>query len=176
MALKATIYKANLSLSDLDKNHFADYSLTLALHPSETQERMMIRLLAFAMFASETLQFGKGISTEDEAAVWDIDYSGVIKRWIEVGLPDETRLKKASSKSDKLVLFTYGRGVDVWWKQNAHALERLPNLDVYQISIDDCQTLTRLADRNMKLEWTIQEGVVYLGQDQVQPTALWVRD
>ena len=95
MALRATVYKVQLDVSDLDRNHFAQYPLTLALHPSETEERMMVRLLAFAMHAGQDVQFGKGLSAEEEAAVWEVDPTGEIKVWIDVGQPDESRIRKA---------------------------------------------------------------------------------
>ncbi len=172
MALKATIYKAALSLSDLDRNHFADYSLTLAMHPSETEERLMVRLLAFALYACEDLRFGKGISTDEEAAVWEVDPAGVIRLWIEVGQPDESRIKKASGRADKLVLILYSRAADIWWKQNKDALARYKNLQVYQLSPEDSAKLSKLAERNMKLVWTIQEGTIYLGDSDIRLTEL----
>jgi len=173
MALKATIYKAELQVADLDRGHFADYSLTLARHPSETDERLMVRLLAFALYAGEDLSFGKGISTEDEAAVWEIDPAGVIRLWIEVGLPDETRIKKACHKADRVVLLTYGaRAVDAWWRQNADALKRFGNLEVWRLGGDDSEALAGLAERNMKLACTIQEGTVYLEGLELKPLRL----
>lgn len=108
MALKATVYKADLQLADLDRHHFGDYALTLAQHPSETMERVMIRLLAFALFASEDLRFGRGLSNEEDASLWEIDPGGVIRLWIDLGLPDEARIKKACSRADRMVVVTYG--------------------------------------------------------------------
>ncbi len=173
MALKATVFKAALQLSDLDRNHFADYALTIAQHPSETNERLMIRLLAFALYASQDLRFGKGLSSDDEAAVWEIDPTGAIKLWIEVGLPDETRIKKAAGRADEVILLMYGgRSADQWWKQNAEPLQRYKNLKVLLLTEGDSEKLTRLADRNMKLSWTIQEGTVYLGDDEITPVVV----
>lgn len=172
MALRATVYKAQLEVSDLDRNHFAHYPLTLALHPSETEERMMIRLLAFALYASEDLQFGKGISAEDEAAVWEVDPTGQIRLWIDLGQPDESRIRKACGRADKVVIVTYTRSAKVWWDQNQDWLNKLDKVSVLQISVDDGATLAGLAQRNMALSCTIQEGVVYLGEASVQPLAL----
>lgn len=169
MALKSTVWKVALTVSDLDRSHFADYSLTVAQHPSETAERVMVRLLAFALHASEDLRFGKGVSTDDEAAVWEIDPTGVIRLWIEVGLPDESRLRKACGRADRVVLLAYGgRAVDLWREQNATVLARLSNFSLLQISPEDMSTLGRLAQRNLQLNWTIQEGVVYLGEDTIR--------
>ena len=172
MALRATVYKAQLEVSDLDRNHFAQYPLTLALHPSETEERMMIRLLAFALYASEDLQFGKGISAEDEAAVWEVDPTGQIRLWIDLGQPDESRIRKACGRADKVVIVTYTRSAKVWWDQNQDWLNKLEKVSVVQISVDDGATLAGLAQRNMALSCTIQEGVVYLGEASVQPVVL----
>lgn len=173
MALKATVFKADLQVANLDQNQFGDYSLTLAQHPSETIERVMIRLLAFALYASEDLRFGRGLSNEEDAAVWEIDPSGVIRLWIDVGLPDEARVKKACSRADRAVIITYGgRPSDMWWQQNANALTRYKNLSVIQLSPEDSAKLVEVAGRTMKLSWTIQEGMVYLDNASITPIVL----
>ena len=172
MALRATVYKVQLEVSDLDRSHFAQYPLTLAMHPSETEERMMVRLLAFAMHAGQDVQFGKGLSAEDEAAVWEIDPTGEIKLWIDVGQPDESRIRKACGRSGRVVIYCYTRSADVWWKQNQSWLEKLDKVQVIQLSVDDSATLASLAQRNMSLACTIQEGTVYLGEHSVQPVVL----
>ncbi len=173
MALKATVFKADLQVANLDQNQFSDYSLTLAQHPSETIERVMIRLLAFALYASEDLRFGRGLSNEEDAAVWEIDPSGVTRLWIDVGLPDEARVKKACSRADRAVIITYGgRPSDMWWQQNANALTRYKNLSVIQLSPEDSAKLVEVAGRTMKLSWTIQEGMVYLDNASITPIVL----
>ena len=173
MALKSTIFKVDLQVADLDRGHFADYTLTVARHPSETDERMMVRLLAFALYAGQDLSFGKGISTDDEPALWEVDPAGVIRLWIEVGLPDETRIRKASHKADRAVLLTYGgRAVDMWWKANGDALKRFTNLEVWQLSSEEGAALAGLAQRNMKLACTIQEGTIYLEGLELKPLRL----
>ncbi len=173
MALKATVFKADLQVANLDQNQFGDYSLTLAQHPSETIERVMIRLLAFALYASEDLRFGRGLSNEEDAAVWETDPSGVTRLWIDVGLPDEARVKKACSRADRAVIITYGgRPSDMWWQQNANALTRYKNLSVIQLSPEDSAKLVEVAGRTMKLSWTIQEGMVYLDNASITPIVL----
>ncbi|MQY51235.1 YaeQ family protein [Rhodocyclus tenuis] len=169
MALKSTVFKAELQLADLDRNHFADYALTLAQHPSETEERLMVRLLAFALYAHEDLRFGKGLSADDEAALWEVDPTGLIRRWIEVGLPEEGRLRKACGRAEQVVVIAYGSRAESWWKQNAEALQRYRNLEVFVLSAADSDSLARLATRSMKLAWTIQEGTVYLDGAQIRP-------
>lgn len=173
MALKSTVFKADLQLADLDRHHFGDYALTLAQHPSETMERVMIRLLAFALYASEDLRFGRGLSNEEDASLWAIDPGGVTRLWIDLGLPDETRIKKGCSRADQMVVVTYGgRASDLWWQQNANALKRYKNLSVIQITPEDSEKLVAVANRTMKFSWTIQEGMLYLSNTAVTPRAL----
>lgn len=172
MALGATIYKAQLDISDLDRHYFASHALTLALHPSETEERLMVRLLAFVLNADEDLQFGKGISSEGEAAVWNIDPTGRIRLWVEVGQPDETRVRKACGRADAVVVYCYSRAAEVWWKQNQEWLNKLDKVTVVQLAVEDTQTLASLAQRNMALACTVQEGVVYINEASVQPVVL----
>ena len=164
MALKSTIFKAELQLADLDRSHFGDYSLTIARHPSETDERMMVRLLAFALNASETLTFGRGLSAEDEADLQDLDATGSIERWIDVGLPDEKAIRRACNRARQVVVLSYGgRGAEIWWQQTAGKLAGQKNLRVLALSPADSQALTTLAQRNMRLQCTIQDGVIWLG-------------
>lgn len=173
MALKATIFKADLQVADLDRGHFADYALTIARHPSETDERMMVRLLAYALYAGPDLSFGKGISNDDEPALWEVDPGGVIRLWIEVGLPDETRVRKASHKADRVVVLTYGaRAVDVWWKQVSEVVGRLDNVEVWRLTSEEGQALAGLAERTMKIACTVQEGTVYLEGVELKPQQL----
>lgn len=173
MALKSTIFKADLQVADLDRGHFADYTLTVARHPSETDERMMVRLLAFALHAGPDLAFGKGISNDDEPALWEVDPSGIVRCWIEVGMPDETRIRKACNKADRVVVLAYGaRAVDVWWGQVSGALARFDNLEVWRLTAEEGQSLAGLAERTMKLACTVQEGTVYFDGVAVAPQRL----
>ncbi len=163
MALKATIFKADLQIADMDRGYYGGHALTLARHPSETDERMMVRLLAFALFAGERLAFGRGLSTEDEPALWLKDLTGAIALWIEVGLPDERDIRKACGRADRVVVLCYGgRGADLWWEQNRAKLERLRNLDVMGLPADTSKELAALASRSMTLQCTIQDGQAWL--------------
>jgi len=163
MALKATIFKADLQIADMDRNYYQGHALTLARHPSETDERMMVRLLAFALYAEEYLAFGKGLSAEDEPDLWMKDLTGAIELWIEVGLPDEREIRKACGKSNRVVVLCYGgRGADLWWNQNRDKLERLRNLVVMNLPPATSQDLAALAQRNMSLLCTIQDGQAWL--------------
>lgn len=163
MALKSTIFKADLQVSNLDRGHFAEYALTVARHPSENDDRMMVRILAFALFACPDLAFGKGLSSDDDCALQEIDPSGVLRTWIEVGQPDESRIRKGCNKADRAVVLSYGgRSVDVWWQQISPLLTRFDNLTVLRLSADETQALGLLAERTMQLVCTIQEGRVWL--------------
>lgn len=163
MALKSTICKAELQVSDLDRHYYQAHNLTLARHPSETDERMMVRLLAFALYASDALTFGKGLSAEDEPDLVELDPTGVIERWIDVGLPDERNVRRAAHRSREMVLITYGgRIADMWWQQNESKLTGLTNLTVLNLSTEEGEVLTALAGKSMRLQCTIQDGVVWL--------------
>ncbi len=161
MALKATIFKAELTVSDLDRGHFATHSLTIARHPSETDERMMVRLLAFALNADERLAFGRGLSSEGEADLILTDLTGAIDLWIDVGLPDEREIRKASGRASRVAVYPYGTGAELWWKQNAAALERLANVAVVEIPLEATRALAARAARTMRLQCTIQDGHVW---------------
>ena len=178
MALKATIFKVDLSVADLDRNVYENFSLTLAQHPSENEMRLMIRLLAFMLFADERLEFGKGLSTDDEPDLWLKDLTGAIDLWVYVGQLDERWLRKASGRAGKVFVFAYGdRLVDVWWEQNRDKLEKLPNLVVYRLTADDAQALGGLASRTMALQCTIQEGEALITGEgdpvRVEPVVLF---
>ena len=164
MALKSTIFKAELSVADLDRHHYADYNLTIARHPSETDERMMVRLLAFALFAGERLRFGRGLSDEDEPALVKDDLTGRITHWIDVGLPDEKRLTRAAGRADRVSVLAYGgNAARMWWQGIETKLTRLRNLRVWWIDPDESAALGALAERTMRLSATIQDGAVLLG-------------
>lgn len=163
MAVKATIFKVELQISDMDRNYYQTHSFTLAQHPSETEERLMVRLLAFALNASELLAFGKGISTDDEPDLWCRDLSGVIDLWIEVGQPDEQRIRKACGRAGEVRVYCFsGRGAEIWWGKNSAALERCGNLRVIDIPAASSQELAALAARNMQLQCLIQDGQVQM--------------
>jgi uncharacterized protein YaeQ len=167
MALKATVYKADLQIADLDRHYYRDHSLTLARHPSETDERMMVRLLAFARNADEALVFGKGLSETEEPDLWQRDLTGAVERWIEVGLPDERRILKACGRAAQVVVYAYGgRGAELWWSQAGPKLARAANLTVFNLPYAATQELAAMARRTMRLQATIQEGEILLtGED-----------
>ena len=169
MALKSTIYKAELNVADIDRHYYADHSLTLARHPSETDERMMVRLAAFALFADPALAFCKGLSDTAEADLWQTDLTGAVSHWIEVGLPDERSIAKASGRATRVSIFAYGgNAAAMWWKQNEGKLSRFANLDVIRLDQESTRALARLAERTMRLQATIQSGELMLSSDSAQ--------
>ena len=166
MALKATIYKANLQISDMGRHYYDSHELTIARHPSENDERMMIRLLVFALNANTDLAFTKGLSTDNEPDLWEKNLSGEIEHWLELGQPEEKRLKQASGKSKKVSVYTYsGNSADIWWQQQQKKLAGIKNLSVFSIASDQAASLTELTERSMQLQCTIEDGNVWLSNE-----------
>ena len=167
MALNSTVVKAELQVSDMDRHYYATHNLTLAQHPSETDERLMVRLLAFALYADERLEFGRGISDEDEPAMWKRDYTGEIELWIELGHPDESRIKKASGRAQQVVVVNYGgRASDIWWDKIATSLTRLKNVTVIDLPADVVDALPGIGERGMRLNALVQDGELQLMGDR----------
>lgn len=162
MALKSTIFKADLQIADMDRNYYADHALTLARHPSETDERMVVRLLAFAQHADERLTFCKGLSDADEPDLWRKDLTGAIDLWIEVGQPDERRIAKACRRARRVTVYCYGPSAALWWRQIAGKLERFGNLTVISLPPAGTLALAKLAQRTMGLQCSIQDGQAFL--------------
>ena len=167
MASNATIFKAAIQIADIDRHYYEDHALTLARHPSETDERMMVRLLAFVLHAHEALSFGRGLSAEEEPALWHKDLTGIIERWIEVGQPEEKTIRRACGRAKQVCIYTYGgRGADQWWEKNKAALERLNNLAVMNLPLDGSRALATLAQSSMQLQCTIQEGQIWMADGE----------
>lgn len=160
MALKATVFKLQLQVNDIDRGYYQQHSLTLARHPSETDERMMLRVLAFALFADERLAFTRGLSSTDEPDLWLLDATDHIQLWLELGQPDSKRLRKACGRADRVVVISYGgRGAEQWWRQSGE-LQGLGNLSVINIDPAQSAALAALAQRGMQIDVTISEGEV----------------
>ncbi len=163
MALKATIFKAELHIADVDRGYYQDHELTIARHPSETDERMMVRVLVFALHAHEALAFGRGIGTDDEPDLWQKNLTGAIDVWIEVGQPDERRVRRACGRAARVFVYAYGgHDVDAWWEKAAPGLVRIANLTVMKLSSGGSQAVATLAQRTMELQCTIQDGQVWM--------------
>jgi uncharacterized protein YaeQ len=163
MAIKSTVFKANLQIADMERHYYSDHALTLARHPSETDERMMVRLLAFALHARERLEFGQGMTDDDEADLWQKDLTGAIELWIDVGIPDEKLIRKACGRASQVVVYCYGgRVAEMWFAQNSAQFARLKNLAIINLPAESTQALAMLAQRTMALQCTIQDGQVWL--------------
>ncbi|RYF77321.1 MAG: YaeQ family protein [Comamonadaceae bacterium] len=172
MALKSTIFKASVAVADIDHGYYADHALTLARHPSENDERMMIRLIALALNAHKlqsvcdgdgVLGFGAGLSNPDDPDVSLRDFTGRTRVWIEVGQPEDKPLLKACGKADQVLLYAFSHSADIWWRGMESKLARPQNLQVWRIPTAASQQLASLAQRSMQLQATVQEGVLTLG-------------
>ena len=168
MALRSTIYKAELQISDMDRNYYGDHSLTIARHPSENDERMMVRLLAFALHAHEELVFGDSIGNDEEPSLWQKDLTGAVQVWIDVGQPDEKRMRRACGRAAQVVVLAYGgHGAAVWLDRVRSSVAGTGNLRVLLLPADAPASLAALAQRSMRLQFTIQEGQVWVTDDHV---------
>ncbi len=175
MALKSTIFKAQLQLADIDHNHYADYALTLARHPSETDERMMVRLAALALNAhavqtecngDATIGFGAGLSDPDNPDVHVTDYTGRKRVWIEVGQPDDKPLARACSKADAVMAYAFAASADIWWRGIETKLTRLDRLQVWRLPSESTQALAALAERSMQIQATVMDGALTLSGER----------
>ncbi len=164
MALSSTIYKVELQVSDLDRHYYQTHSLTVALHPSETELRMMVRLLAFALNASEHLEFTKGLSTDEVPDLWEKALTGDVEHWIEVGQPSAKRVKKACNQSARVSIYTFsGHSAEVWWQQNRKDFSRQTKLRIVNLPAEQLREISNNMMRTMSLQCTIQEGLIWFG-------------
>jgi len=182
MALKATIYKAKVSFADIDNNVYADHSVTVARHPSETDERMLVRMLAFALNAPASqdeppLEFAKDMWEPDEPSLWQKSPTGRVTHWVDVGQPDEKRLLRVSARVDRMSVYSFGASTPIWWRDLETRMTRLHNLTVWQIPSAQSQALAALAERTMQLQVTVQDGALWVEGGtrsfEVAPIRLW---
>lgn len=168
MAPSSTIYKVELQVTDMDRHYYAAHALTLAQHPSETAVRLMARLIAFALFADERLEFGRGLSNDEDADLWQHDYTGDIQRWVFLGQPEESRIRKACGRSGQVVVVSYsGHGADIWWNKVESTVSRHRNLTVIDLASEDVEAAVGLLERGMRLTAMIQDGELQLMSDQL---------
>ena len=175
MAQNATIYKVELSVSDMDRHYYETHKLTVAKHPSETDERLMVRIIAFALNAHENLEMTKGISTDDEPDIWQKSLSGELDVWVSLGLPSENVVRQSCSKAERVIVYPYGgRTAEVWWDKIKSSALRFDNLQVIRLPEEATGALTKMANRTMKLQINIQEGdvMVSAGDDIVYVSPL----
>lgn len=174
MALKSTIFKADLQVSDMDRHYYQGHALTIAQHPSETDERMMVRVLAFALNADDALTFGKGLSSEDEPDLWRKELTGEVDLWIDLGQPDEQRIRRAAGRAKRVIIYTYsGRAAEVWWKKTAAAVARTKNVSVIDVDPATVEALAALTQRTMQIQFMMQDGhAQVISGDTVVPIEL----
>jgi len=166
MAAGATIYKASLNIANMDSHYYAEHELTIAKHPSENDLRLMVRLIAFVLNASEGMAFSKGIAQDDEPDIWEKKLDGDIRLWIDLGQPDEKRIRKACGRADEVIIYTYQEGAALsWWKQEENKLKRFKNLRVVNLKING--DIEALAHRSMKLQCNITDGELSLLLDEL---------
>jgi uncharacterized protein YaeQ len=166
MAPNATVFKVELQVSDMDRHYYASHNLTLAQHPSETDGRLMVRLLAFALHADERLEFGRGLGSEDEPDLWRRDYTGDIEQWIDLGQPDDSRIRRACGRAQQVAVVNYsGNAADIWWEKNSATLGRLKNLTVLAIDPASVEAVAGLLQRGMRLTAMIQDRELQLMSD-----------
>jgi len=163
LALNATIFKVNLQIADMNRHYYAEHPLTLSRHPSENDERMMVRLLAYALNAHPHLDFGQGLIDDESADLWQKDLTGVIELWIDVGLPDERLIRKACGRAKQVIVYCYGgRAAQLWFDQNASLFARQKNLNIISFSQESTKAMAALVQRKMELQCNIQEDQIWL--------------
>lgn len=169
MALKSTVFKAELQVADMDRGHYGTHAVTVARHPSENDERLMVRLLAFALHAGgedeAPLSFANAMTDMDEPDLWRRSLTEEIELWIDVGQPEEKWVRKACHRSNAVVLYLYGRNASLWWSQNRGPFEKLAKLRVRQVPAEASAALAELAQRTMRLQCTVQDGQLWFGNE-----------
>lgn len=166
MAISASIYKVDINLSNFNTHFYQDYNLTMAKHPSENESRMMFRLLAYLYCSQENLEFTKGLSATEEPEIWEKDYSGDIVHWIEIGIPDEKRIRQACGKSQKVSIFTYHPKKAVeWYEKIKSKLIGNKKVDIFHFNIIENGPVDKFVEKGMRLSCTIEDNLMHLGND-----------
>jgi len=165
MALNSLIYKVNVTLSNFDIHYYDEFNLTMAKHPSENEERMMYRLIAFLYCGSEKLKFTKGLSETDEPELWEKGHSGEILHWVELGQPDEKRIRKACGKSERVSIFTFHHEKALTWVSKIKNKIDFSKVEIVLLNATDNGPIDKIAERTMRLSCTIEDNYLYLGND-----------
>jgi uncharacterized protein YaeQ len=173
MALKPTIYKFKIALTDLNRQYYDTLNLTIAQHPSETLERMMARMLAFCLNAQESLAFTKGLSSAEEPDLWAHTPDGRIALWIDVGEPAPERIKKATRIAQAVKVYSFNSKSNVWWMQEQAKLNPL-NAAVFRFQWPDIQALAKLVQRTMDISVTVSEESAYVAAEAGECEVGWV--
>jgi uncharacterized protein YaeQ len=172
VATKPTIYKLRIALSDLERNYYDTLNLTIALHPSETPERMMARVMAYCINAQEGLSFAKGLSDVDEPDIWIRTMDQQTSLWIDVGEPSHDRIKKASRQAKQVRVYSFNSKSDVWWDQGKSKFGML-KADIFRLNQSEIEALTKLLSRTMDLSVTITGQSAYVAGDNGEVEVNW---
>jgi uncharacterized protein YaeQ len=175
MALKSTVYKAELEIVDMDRDYYQTHQLTLACHPSESEERMMLRILAFALDAGERLEF-PNLSDTEEPDLRRLGLSGELELWIDIGHPEEKRLARACGRCKEVKVYAYSNSPGLWWEPIAPRLSKFKNLRVRSVSPSSSKALAAMAGRKMSLQCSVQEGAVWFRDDEGREVEVELRD
>ncbi|MGJ8662101.1 MAG: YaeQ family protein [Marinicella sp.] len=162
MALKPTIYKLKISISDFNRDYYDTLQLTVALHPSENVERMMARIVAYCLNAQEYLTLTKGLSVVEEPDIWVKSLDDQIKLWIDMGEPAPDRVKKSSRLAAKVKVYSFNSKSDTWWEQTKNKVQPFSNVQFYQLDWLQIQALASLVERTMDWSLTISGDTVYI--------------
>lgn len=172
MALKPTIFKLKIALSDLDRDYYDNIQLTVAQHPSETAARMMARVIAFCIHAQPDLTFTKGLSSVEEADIWKVSLDDQIECWIDVGEPAFDRVKKATRSAKQVFVYSFNSKTDVWWRQGEAKFNTL-NAHFFKLNDQDIVAFAKLLERSMNLSITITGETAYIATDAGECSVTW---
>lgn len=175
MAIKPTIYKLSIAISDFNRDYYDSVNLTVALHPSETVQRMMARIVAYCLNAQDNITFTKGLSNIEEPDIWVKTLDDQITLWIEVGEPSPERIKKSSRIAPEVKFYSFNSKSDTWWKQSKDKVSQFKNVKFYQFDWPQIQLLATFAERSMDWSLSISGDTVYIAAEN-QECELVVRE
>lgn len=167
MALQATPYKIEMNLTDMDRHVYETLRFTVARHPSETEERLAVRLIAYALFYKEHLSFGRGLSDVDEPALWEKSLDDRVLHWIEVGQPDSERMTWCSRRTERFSLVAYGN-LRVWQTKELDPVRSLKNINVVGIEQGALEALAQDLPRSLNWSLMISEGELFITDERGQ--------
>ena len=162
MALTSTMYALQVQLAHVDRGVYEALEFRMAMHPSESPEYFVARLLAYCLEHAEGIQFSRGVSDPDEPTVCVRDLTGTITTWIEIGLPDAARLHKAAKAAPRVAVYTH-RDPRVWRTQLAgERIHRLERIECYELDRELIDELVARLDRRLSMELSVADGTIYM--------------
>lgn len=165
MAIKPTIYKLRMAISDFNRDYYDTVNLTIALHPSEKVERMMARIVAYCLNAQENMTFTKGLSEIEEPDIWVKALDDQISLWIDMGEPAPDRIKKSSRQAALVKVYSFNSKSDTWWEQSKNKVQQYTNVQIYQLDWQQIQTLATFVQRSMDWSLSISGDTVYIAAE-----------